>query len=228
MKNWKILKIFCGLFLWIVSTSFHQPYVVSSLSEYKKIIQKDPSKTLVNLKKFCPSIILDIRYATSNNFLGFPIYRSAKAYVRFPVAIAISNIQKELEPLGLSLKIYDAYRPYSVTQKMWELTKGSPFVANPTYGSNHNRGTALDLTLVDLIDSTEVPMPSQYDEFNYKASHQYFNIHRSYINNRNLLKRIMEKHGFKANQHEWWHYDFKNYKYYELLDLSFEDLEKLE
>lgn len=226
MKNWKIYKTLLTVLFFL--SSFHQPYVVSSLSEYKKLVQKDPSKSLVDLEKVCPSIILDIRYATSNNFLGFPIYKLAKAYVRFPVALALASAQKDLEPLGLSLKVYDAYRPYSVTKKMWELTRGSLFVANPAYGSIHNRGTALDLTLVNLEDSTEVPMPSQYDEFNVKASHQFYNIQRSYINNRNLLKRIMEKHGFKANEHEWWHYDFKNYKTFELLDISFEDLEKLE
>ncbi len=226
MMNWKIFNFF--FVTSILFFSFHQPYVVSTVSEYKKLIQKDPSKSLIDLKKVCPSIILDIRYASNNNFLGFPVYKLAKAYARFPIALAIIDIQKELEPLGLSLKIFDAYRPYSVTKKMWELTNGSPFVANPAYGSVHNRGTALDLTLVNLEDSTEVPMPSQYDEFNIKASHQYYNINRSFINNRNLLKRIMEKHGFKANEHEWWHYDFKNYKQYELLDISFEELEKLE
>lgn len=225
MKSWKINTVILCLFFLL--SSFHQPYVVSSINEYKRLIQKDPSKTLVDLKQFCPSIFLDIRYASSNNFLGFPVYKMAKAYARFPIALAISEIQKELEPLGLSLKIYDAYRPYSVTKRMWEFTNGSPFVANPAYGSVHNRGTALDLTLVNLEDTSEVPMPSQYDEFNLKASHQFYNINRSFINNRNLLKRIMEKHGFKANEHEWWHYDFKNYKEYELLDISFEDLEKL-
>jgi D-alanyl-D-alanine dipeptidase len=225
--SWKIHS-FLALILLLFS-SFHQPYVLSSLQEYKRLIQKDPSKALIDLKKVCPSVFLDIRYATHNNFLGFPIYKIPKAYVRFPLALAIIEIQKELEPLGLSLKIYDAYRPYSVTKKMWELTNGSPYVANPAYGSVHNRGTALDLTLVNLLDdTTEVPMPSQYDEFNIKASHQYYQINRSFINNRNLLKRIMEKHGFIANEHEWWHYDFKNYKHYELLDISFEDLEKLD
>lgn len=225
MKNWKINTFV--LWLFFLLSSFHQPYVISSINEYKRLIQKDPSKTLVDLKEFCPSIFLDIRYASSNNFLGFPVYKKAKAYARFPIALAISEIQKELEPLGLSLKIYDAYRPYSVTKRMWELTHGSPYVANPSYGSVHNRGTALDLTLVNLEDTSEVPMPSQYDEFNLKASHQFYNINRSFINNRNLLKRIMEKHGFKANEHEWWHYDFKNYKSYELLDIAFEELEKL-
>ncbi len=221
--KWRIISFF----VFVLLSSFHQPYVVSSLNDYIKLIQKDPSKTLVDIKKFCPSIMIDIRYATSNNFLKFPIYSKAKAYARFPVALALTNIQKEIEPLGLSLKIYDAYRPYSVTRKMWQLTNGSPYVANPVYGSVHNRATAVDLTLVNIEDSTEVPMPSQYDEFNIKASHQYYNVQRSFINNRNLLKRIMEKHGFKANEHEWWHYDFQNYQQYELLDISFEDLESI-
>jgi len=225
--QWK--KISVLFLIWILGVSYRPPNVVSSIQEYKRLVQKEPSKTLVNLKKICPSIILDIRYATHNNFLGIPLYNLPRAYVRFPVALAIAEIQKELEPLGLSLKIYDAYRPYSITKKMWELTKGSPYVAHPAYGSIHNRGTALDLTLVNILeDSTDVPMPSQYDEFNIKASHYFLNINRSYINNRNLLKRIMEKHGFIANEHEWWHYDFKNYKNYELLDISFEDLDQLD
>lgn len=224
--KWKICKYLVVLgFL----TSFAPPpHIIRSTYEYLHTIEQDPAKTMVNLKDFVPTLILDIRYASKNNFLKRPLYEKAAAYVRFPVAIKLKKIQEELEPLGLGLKIFDAYRPYSVTLEMWQSTNGSPFVANPAYGSIHNRGTAVDLSLINLADSSDIPMPSQYDEFNVKASHQYINIPRNLINNRNLLKRIMEKHGFKANEYEWWHYDFLWSKEFEILDLTFEMLERLE
>ncbi|MGZ5493264.1 MAG: M15 family metallopeptidase [Thermoanaerobaculia bacterium] len=147
--------------------------VVPDLATYERTTRVDPDKRLVDLQSLIPGIVLDIRYATTNNFMHQQLYPAAKAYLRHPAAVALRDIQNELAKDNLGLKIFDAYRPYSVTEKMWEPIRNPDFVADPAKGSRHNRGAAVDLTIIDLSTGNELPMPSDYDEFTPRASHDY-------------------------------------------------------
>ena len=130
------------------------------LEEYKKSIVTNPQNELVNLEKFIPGLKLDIRYATTNNFTGEKIYTMARAYARKPVAESLKKIQADLKKQGLELKIFDGYRPYSATVKFYETYHDTTYVASPYKGSRHNRGCALDLTVIDSKTGEELKMPT--------------------------------------------------------------------
>lgn len=202
--------------------------VIDDYGIYRTLIEKDSNKTLINVKEFIPDIILDIRYATSNNFVGEPVYNIPAAYARLPVAKALKNIQNELNKENLGLKIYDAYRPYSVTIKFYEKVKDTTFVASPLHGSRHNRGCAVDLTIVDLETGEEIKMPTEYDDFTERAHHNFAGLPDEVILNREKLKSIMIKNDFEVYPAEWWHYDFIGWKNYELMDLKFEQIMGIE
>src|SRR5687768_14357824 len=193
---------------------------------YVASVKVNPEKELIDLKKFIPSLVLDIRYATSNNFTGEKIYTLAKAYARKPVAESLKKIQADLKSQNLGIKIFDAYRPYKATVKFYELYGDTTYVASPYKGSRHNRGCALDLTIIDLKTKKELPMPTGYDSFRKEAWPSTYIEDAQIRANRTLLITIMEKHGFKVNGSEWWHYDFKGWKKFEILDIDFEELEK--
>ena len=175
---------------------------------------------LVEVKKVIPSVVLDIRYATTNNFTGQKLYDSNRSFLRRALAEKLRAVQKELNQVGLGLKLFDAYRPISVQKKMWAIYPDEDYVANPAKGSRHNRGAAVDVMLIDLRDKKELLMPSGYDEFSEKAHRNYTNAPQQEIHNRELLERIMEKHGFTGLPMEWWHFDDVNWKTYELLDID--------
>lgn len=200
--------------------------VINDVETYSAFVEKDSNNLLVNLKEYIPDIILDIRYASDNNFIGEPVYNIPAAYARLPVGKALKNIQNELKKENLGLKIYDAYRPYSVTVKFYEKIKDPDFVASPKHGSRHNRGCAVDLTIVDLNTGKEIVMPTEYDDFTERAGHNFSNLPENILQNREKLKIIMTENGFDIYPAEWWHYDFKGWENYELLDLSFEEVEK--
>lgn len=176
--------------------------------------------SLVEVKKVIPNVVLDIRYATTNNFTGQKLYDSDRTFLRRAVAEKLRAAQKEFNRMGLGIKIYDAYRPLSVQRKMWAIYPHEGYVANPAKGSRHNRGAAVDLTLVDLATEKELPMPSGYDEFSERAHRNYSGATAEELRNRELLERVMEKHGFKGLFTEWWHFDDVNSKRYELLDID--------
>ncbi|MBA4251790.1 MAG: D-alanyl-D-alanine dipeptidase [Chlorobiaceae bacterium] len=201
--------------------------VVESIETYQKLVELDSNKILVDLEKFIPGIILDIKYATTNNFTGTRLYSKPKAYLRLPAAKALKKIQKELKEKGLEVKIFDAYRPYSVTKLMWEFVKDDRYAADPRKGSRHNRGCAVDLTIVNSVTGEELLMPTDYDDFTVKAHHSYLGISEEQKVNRKLLRDVMEKHGFEILTSEWWHYDFIGWNKYELMNLTFEKLEKI-
>lgn len=198
--------------------------VINSLSEYKNLVSQNPEKELVDLKKYIPGIKLDIRYATKNNFAKQAVYNQARAFARLPVANALRDVQSELNKSGLGLKIFDAYRPYSVTVKFFEVASDKNFVANPKDGSRHNRGCAIDLTIINLKTGKELKMPTPYDSFAAAASPNYMDLPQDVIKNRNLLIRVMEREGFRVLDNEWWHFDFKGWKGFELMDIKFEQL----
>lgn len=192
---------------------------------YIKSIQTNPDKELVDLEKFIPGIVLDIRYATTNNFTGEKIYHLAKAYARKPVAEAVKKAQAELVKQGLGIKIFDAYRPYSATVKFYEVYKDTTYVASPYRGSRHNRGCAIDMTIVNLKTGEELPMPTEYDSFKKEAWPSTSVKDPVIRKNRQLIIDVMQKYGFKVNGSEWWHFDFIGWNKYEVMDIDFEELE---
>lgn len=181
---------------------------------------------LVELTKVDPTFRLDIRYASDRNFLGFSVYDEARAFLHRDAAHALKKANQELRAEGLGLLILDAYRPHSVTQLMWDRKEPAKraYVADPKKGSRHNRGAAVDLTIIDLKSGRPVPMPSFYDDFSEKAHHSYKGGSEQARLNRKKLRVLMEKHGFEALSNEWWHYDFKGWKKYPILDKKFSEI----
>jgi CubicO group peptidase (beta-lactamase class C family)/D-alanyl-D-alanine dipeptidase len=171
-------------------------------------------------------IKFDIRYATDNNFLATPFYTSAKAFMQKPAAEALARVQKAVAEKGYGLLVYDAYRPWFVTKMFWDATpeKFHGFVADPSKGSRHNRGCAVDLGLYDLKTGKVVEMVSGYDEFSDRAFPDYPGTTSRQRWHRDLLRRAMEEHGFAVYEEEWWHYDFKDWKQYPILNKTFEEL----
>lgn len=198
--------------------------IISNQADYKKSVRENLDKQLVELKKFIPDISLDIKYATRNNFAKQAVYKQARAFARLPVARALKIVQTELKKSGLGLKIFDGYRPYSVTVKFFDIASDKNFVANPKDGSRHNRGCAIDLTIINLKTGKELDMPTPYDSFAVAASSDYKDLPAEAIKNRDLLISLMERNGFKVLDNEWWHFDFNGWKNFELMDMAFEEL----
>ena len=193
-------------------------YVVRDLATYERLAAHDPEKRLVDLESL--GIPIDIRYATTNNFMTTQLYPVAKAYLRAPAARALAEVHRELAARGLGVKVFDAYRPYRVTVAMWEPIKNPDYVADPAKGSRHNRGAAVDLTLIDLRTGAELPMPTPYDDFTPRAAHDFTDLPPDVLHNRTLLREIMKKHGFEPLPSEWWHYDFLGWERFELMDVD--------
>ena len=223
-----VLTIAAGMLFVINSPGFSQNKYglkAANLEEYRKSIKVNPDNELVDLEKFVPDIVLDVRYATENNFTGERIYASARAFARKPVAEALKKIQADLKTKGLGVKIFDAYRPYRATVKFYEVYRDTTYVASPYRGSRHNRGCALDLTLIELSTGEELKMPTGYDSFT-KAAWPSTPIADPLIKkNRQVLISAMQKHGFRVNSSEWWHFDFIGWKKYDVLDIEFEELD---
>src|SRR5580658_7473751 len=181
---------------------------------------------LVKLVKLDSTIKLDVRYATTNNFLGTPVYTQARAFLQRPAAEALFRAHRELQPQGYGLIIHDGYRPWYVTKIFWDATPDDKkiFVADPAEGSKHNRGCAVDLSLYDLKTGKEVKMPSGYDEMTDRAFADYAGGTPEESARRALLRQAMEKQGFQVNPKEWWHFDYKDWKQYPIVNLKFEDL----
>jgi D-alanyl-D-alanine dipeptidase len=181
---------------------------------------------LVELVKLDPTIRLDIRYATTNNFAGRQVYTQARAFLQRPAAEALVRVHRQLEAQGLGLLIFDAYRPWSVTKIFWDITPPEKrnFVANPRSGSKHNRGCAVDLTLLDRRTGKPLPMPSEYDEFSERAYGDYSGGTEQERRNRELLRAAMEAEGFAVVPHEWWHFDYKDWRRYRIENVPFESL----
>lgn len=183
---------------------------------------------LVELVKLDPTIKLDVRYATTNNFLGTPVYTQARAFLQRPAAEALLRAHQQLKAQGYGLIIHDGYRPWYVTKIFWDATPDNKkiFVANPAEGSKHNRGCAVDLSLYDLKTGKEVKMPSGYDEMTDRAYADYVGGTAEERDLRTLLREAMESQGFKVNPTEWWHFDYKDWKQYPILNVKFEDLKQ--
>lgn len=198
--------------------------VISDYKSYKADFKRNPNNELIDIKKAIPSIVLDIRYATKNNFMQQVMYKQARAFARKPVVEQLKKIQSILKKKGYGLKIFDAYRPYEITLAFWEKASDKNFVANPAKGSKHNRGCAVDLTIIDLKTGKDVPMPTPYDSFEAAAAPHYDKLPAEIIANRDFLIATMQSNGFKVIYNEWWHFDFNGWQNYDLMDIAFEEL----
>ncbi|MDD5482100.1 MAG: M15 family metallopeptidase [Kiritimatiellae bacterium] len=179
---------------------------------------------LVAVTSVNPRIRLDIRYATTNNFTGRQVYPSAKAYLRKTTALKLDNVQKKLENRKLGLKVYDAYRPLSVQKIFWEIVPDERYVADPKKGSRHNRGSAVDVTLVELDSGRELEMPSGYDDFTERAAYAFTNLPPAAVSNRALLRALMTECGFIPLETEWWHFDDAGWTICPVMDIPLENL----
>jgi D-alanyl-D-alanine dipeptidase len=181
---------------------------------------------LVELLQLEPTLKLDIRYATANNFVGRPLYTEARAFLQKPAAEALQRAHQKLRQQGYGLLIFDGYRPWAITKLFWDVTppKLHNFVANPRKGSKHNRGCAIDLSLFDWQTGQEVEMPGAYDEMTERSYPNYNGGTAAQRKARDLLRAAMEAEGFAVNEFEWWHFDYKDWRQYPILNLSFAEL----
>ncbi len=179
---------------------------------------------LVELVKVDPTIHLDVRYATSANLVHRPVYRQARAFLQRPAAQALARANRALAEKGYGALVFDGYRPWSVTKLFWDLARPDQraFVADPRKGSKHNRGCAVDLSLYDLATGREMEMPSAYDETSERASPDYAGGTSEQRGRRDLLRAVMEEQGFSVEPNEWWHFNYRDWPQYPILDIPFE------
>jgi len=183
---------------------------------------------LVELIKLDPTIRLEIRYATTNNFLGTVFYSQARAFLQRPAAEAVVRVNRKLRAHGYGLLVHDAYRPWYVTRVFWDATPDDKkvFVADPAKGSRHNRGCAVDLTLYDLKTKKPVEMVSTYDETTARAYPDYPGGTSLQRWHRKLLRDAMSSEGFTVYSAEWWHFDYKDWQQYGIGNVTFEEIGK--
>jgi len=202
--------------------------VINIKQDYFTSTQQEPQKKMVLLNGYLIYAKYDWKYATINNFTQQILYKNPAAYVRIQAAQALQLIEIDLKEQGIGLLIFDAYRPYSVTKKMWEAVPDNRYAANPAKGSNHNRGAAIDVSLYNLQSGDPLQMPTLFDDFSEKAHHNYMQLPQEILTNRSILKNIMTKYGFMALETEWWHYYLPNAaSRFELLDFNFRQIRRL-
>jgi zinc D-Ala-D-Ala dipeptidase len=181
---------------------------------------------LVELVTLDPTIKLDIRYATPNNLAGRAVYAEARAFLQRPAAEALVRAHRALAARGYGLLVFDGYRPWRVTKLFWDVTppEKHEFVADPAKGSKHNRGCAVDLSMFDVKSGREVEMPSVYDEMSPRAYPTYEGGPAEARERRDILRTAMEKEGFTVEPNEWWHFNYKDWTQYPILDVAFGDI----
>jgi len=180
---------------------------------------------IVDIKDVNPRIIVDMKYATEDNFTKKRLYDSNTCFLRKSTAFKLDAVQRKLEGMNLGLKVWDCYRPLAVQRSLWAILPDERYVADPKTGSRHNRASAVDATLVDS-QGKELQMPTGFDDFSPRADHHYHDLPDQAIRNRELLKNLMEKAGFIPLSEEWWHYDDENWMKFDVMDVPFDDLSK--
>lgn len=191
-------------------------------------VEKGPFRQpdLVELIYIDPTFRLDIRYATASNFVGRPVYQEARAFLQRPAASALKRVNQKIRKQGYGLLIFDGYRPWAITKLFWDVTSGDQrnYVADPAKGSKHNRGCAIDLSLFDLKTGREIAMPGAYDEMSERSWPTYQGGSQQARQMRDLLRAAMEAEGFTVNQYEWWHFDYRDWRKYPVLNQSFAEI----
>lgn len=194
--------------------------IINTAAALAASVKNNPNAIFVPLKQVIPGILVELRYATTNNFTHKVLYQHPAALLRKLPAEALKKVQEELNKKGMGLKIYDAYRPWGVSCILWQQATDKRYVANPKRGSHHNRGIALDLTIVYLSTGKELNMGTDFDNFTDTAHHSFAHLPHEVLANRRLLKNLMWKHGFNFVPTEWWHYHWRD-KSYDVVDLDF-------
>ncbi|NDF98501.1 MAG: peptidase M15 [Chitinophagia bacterium] len=207
-------------------SSYTRPPVIDRMQAYKKLTQSDPDQELVELHTLMAELVYDLRYASTDNFTKQALYPTATAlcFLRRSAAEALLRVAMSLQKNGLGLKIFDAYRPYAVTEKFWKLIGDERYVAHPAKGSGHNRGIAVDLTLIELKTKKELDMGTGFDNFTDTAHHSFRDLSEQVLQNRKLLRDEMSAQGFLALDTEWWHYALPNGVRYPLLNIPFKKI----
>lgn len=218
-KSARILRIAEGLFRAAVYSSLIAASCILSVSS--SLPQARSQTDLVDILTINPTIALDIRYATVNNFTHHKLYAVARCMLRRVAAESLSAVQNELRLRGLGLKVFDGYRPLSIQKQLWAAVPDDRYVADPSKGSRHNRGVAVDLTIVDSL-GRELDMPTPFDDFTEKAHCDYMNLPHAVLKNRALLEEVMTRHGFLTMRTEWWHFDFQHWGRFEIMDQPLE------
>ena len=198
-----IIYVFC--FLCITSCKSQN---IGSVSK-NKITSIINDTTFVNLKDYSQDFLYDMKYATSDNFLKSKVYDCAACFLRLKTVTALIKVNKKFMKKGLRIKIFDCYRPVDIQKKMWKIVSNPKYVANPAKGSVHNRGGAVDITLVDTTGK-ELNMGTSFDFFGIEASHNYSNVSMEVKKNRILIRTLMTSNGFNSFDSEWWHYNLKS------------------
>ncbi|MEO9210230.1 MAG: M15 family metallopeptidase [Ginsengibacter sp.] len=202
--------------------------IVKDVNFLKTQIHKDPSLQMVDLGARIPTLSFDLKYATSENFMQEKLYPPiTTTFLRKPAADALAKVVSYLKLQGYGIKIWDAYRPYSVTELMWQKIKDPRYVADPSEGSGHNRGISVDLTLINLATLKEELMPTGFDNFTDTAQANFMNLPPQILINREILTSAMEKFGFIQLETEWWHFYLPNSASYNVMDFSFKELQRL-
>lgn len=165
--------------------------------------------TFVNLKDYSSDFVYDMKYATEDNFLKAKVYDCSECFLRLKTVIALVNANEKFIKKGFRIKIFDCYRPLDIQKRMWTIVSNPEYVADPDKGSIHNRGGAVDITLVDL-NGKELDMGTTFDFFGPEAGHYFDNLSDEVKKNRAFLKKIMKKSNFISFDSEWWHYNLKN------------------
>ena len=209
-----------------IESLYHEKQLRKMAEEAEFPFDENYEFNLINLEDLDESIIIDIKYATSDNFMGISLYSDNLAYLQKDAAMNILKVIEELKDYGMGIVVYDAYRPWFVTKMFYDATPNNlkRFVANPDYGSKHNRGGAVDLSLYFLQSGDIVDMGSDYDEFSERAYSDYPALSDSSRYFRDLLKNVMDKNGFTQYEYEWWHFDFKDWKNYPVMNTRFENI----
>lgn len=204
ISYFKPFVLFCSLFFFV---SCKSQTVISDIQEKHAPIINDT--TFVNLKEYSQDFVYDMKYATADNFLKAKVYDCAECFLRLKTVTALVEVNKKFMKKGYKIKIFDCYRPLDIQKKMWKIVSNPEYVANPVKGSIHNRGGAIDITLVDN-NGKELDMGTSFDFFGVEASHNYPNVSAAVKENRELLKTVMITTGFNSFDSEWWHYNLKS------------------
>jgi zinc D-Ala-D-Ala dipeptidase len=209
-------------------SAYGLPYI-NSISLYRESLINHPEKEMLPLSEM-PGLIQDLRYASVNNFMHEKLYpeNTKTSFLRKPVYEALYRLNNELAGMGLTLVVFDAYRPYRVTVAIWTEVNDDRYAANPIKGSGHNRGTSVDLTLADLKTQKLLPMPTTFDNFTDSAHQDFTGSDPERTKNRELLKKAMVKYGFIPLSTEWWHFSWPNPDRFEVMDLNFDQLNSLQ
>lgn len=182
--------------------------IITFLSALLSFMVWGQQSDFVRLKDLSPDFVYELKYATPDNFLKQAVYDCGECYLRKSTAEALVKANEAFKQLGYRIKLFDCYRPLSVQKKMWKILPGTHYVANPAKGSKHNRGAAVDLTLVDA-QGKELNMGTPFDFFGKEAHHTYTEHSKEVLENRKLLKETLDKFNFKSIYSEWWHYEYR-------------------